>query len=118
MMEKSALAGEGGLCTPAPFQPMTITYKVAEYATAEWADTLNLFPLYQYMYSHYPVRRATRLYVLPDLAGGAELPVPVAHALALLGQTLNVADVRLAVQHPATNKKLLPFETKNFVDFF
>jgi hypothetical protein len=29
MMEKSALAGEVGGCTPAPFQPITITYKVA-----------------------------------------------------------------------------------------
>ncbi len=53
-------------------------------------------------------------YVLPDLAGGAELPVPVAHALALLGKPLNVADVRLAVQHPAQNK-ILKFKTKNFV---
>ncbi len=29
MMEKSALAGEGWGCTPIPFQPTTITYKVA-----------------------------------------------------------------------------------------
>jgi hypothetical protein len=43
MMEKSALAGEGGGCTPTPFQPITITYKV--YAPAEWADTLILFHL-------------------------------------------------------------------------
>jgi hypothetical protein len=27
-MEKSSLAGEGGGCTPTPFQPITITYKV------------------------------------------------------------------------------------------
>jgi hypothetical protein len=29
----------------------TITYKVAVYAPAEWAGTLTLFHLYQYMYS-------------------------------------------------------------------
>jgi hypothetical protein len=39
-MEKSALAGEGGGCTPTPFQPVTITCKVAVYATAERADTV------------------------------------------------------------------------------
>ncbi len=39
-MENSALAGEGE-CTPTPFQPITITYKVAVYAPAEWADTLR-----------------------------------------------------------------------------
>jgi hypothetical protein len=50
MMEKSALAGEGGGCTPTPF--ITITYKVAVYASAEWADTLPLFHFYTlYMYS-------------------------------------------------------------------
>ncbi len=46
MMEKSALAGEGGVCTPTPFQPITITYKNAVYAPAERADTLPLFRLY------------------------------------------------------------------------
>ncbi len=46
MMEKSALAGGGGVCTPIPFQPITITYKVAVYAPAEWADTLTLFRIY------------------------------------------------------------------------
>ncbi len=51
LMEKSALAGEGGGCTPTPFQPIAITYKVAVYAPAEWADTLTLFHLYLYMYS-------------------------------------------------------------------
>jgi hypothetical protein len=51
MMEKSALAGEGGGCTPTPFQPITITYKVAVYAPAERANTLNLFHLYRHMYS-------------------------------------------------------------------
>jgi hypothetical protein len=33
MMKKSALAGESGRCTPTPFQPITITYKVAVYCT-------------------------------------------------------------------------------------
>jgi hypothetical protein len=52
MMEKSALAGEGGGCTPTPFQPITITYKVAVYDPAERADTLPLFHLYPiHMYS-------------------------------------------------------------------
>jgi hypothetical protein len=46
MMEKSALAGEGWRYTPTPFQPITITYKVAVYAPAERADTLPLFHLY------------------------------------------------------------------------
>jgi hypothetical protein len=43
MMEKSALAGEegGGGASPPPYQPITITYKVAVYATAEWADTVH-----------------------------------------------------------------------------
>jgi hypothetical protein len=45
MMEKSALAGKGGWCTPTPFQPITITYKVEVYAPAEWADTSTLFHL-------------------------------------------------------------------------
>jgi hypothetical protein len=47
MMEKSALAGEGGGCTPTPFQP--ITY--CSVAPAERADTLLLFHLYPYMCS-------------------------------------------------------------------
>ncbi len=42
MMEKSALAGTGGVCL---FQPITITYKVAVNAPAEWEDTLTLFHL-------------------------------------------------------------------------
>ncbi len=46
MIEKSALAGEGGGCTATPFQPITITYKVAVYAPAERTDTLPLFHLY------------------------------------------------------------------------
>ncbi len=40
-----------GGCGWAPFTTVTITYKVAVYAPAEWADTLTLFHLYQYMYS-------------------------------------------------------------------
>jgi hypothetical protein len=46
LMEKSALAGEGGGCTPTPFQPNSITYKVAVYASDERADTLPLFHRY------------------------------------------------------------------------
>ncbi len=46
MMEKSALAGEGGGCTPTPFHSVTITYKVAVYAPAERADKPPLFHLY------------------------------------------------------------------------
>jgi hypothetical protein len=51
MRVKSVLAGEGGGCTPTPLITFTLTSKVAVYAPAEWADTLNLFHLYQYMYS-------------------------------------------------------------------
>ncbi len=43
MMEKSALAGESGGCTPTHFQHTTITYEVAVYAPAEGADPLPLF---------------------------------------------------------------------------
>jgi hypothetical protein len=46
MMEKSALAGGDGGCTPTPFHSITITYKVAVYAPAERADTLPLFHTY------------------------------------------------------------------------
>jgi hypothetical protein len=42
MMEKLAQAGEGGGCKP-PFITFTITYKVAVYAQAEWADTITLY---------------------------------------------------------------------------
>ncbi len=53
MRVKLALAGEGGGCTahPPPLITFTITSKVAVYAPAEWANTLTLFHLYQYMYS-------------------------------------------------------------------
>ncbi len=51
MMEKLALAGEGGRCTPTPFQPITITYNVAVYAPAERADTLPVFHLDPILYS-------------------------------------------------------------------
>ncbi len=61
MMEKLAQVGEGEGCTPTPFHYSTITYKVVVFAPAEWADTLTLFHLYQYMYSvgslHYINRR-------------------------------------------------------------
>jgi len=46
MMEKLALAGEGGDVRPPPFALFTITYKVAVYAPAERADTLPVFHLY------------------------------------------------------------------------
>ncbi len=51
MMKKLAQAGEDGCARPPPFTLLTITYKVAVYASAEWADTLTLFHLFQYMYS-------------------------------------------------------------------
>jgi hypothetical protein len=51
MMDKSALASEGGGAHPLPFTLVTITYKVAVYAPAEKADTLSLIHLYPYMYS-------------------------------------------------------------------
>ena len=40
-----------GGARPPPFITFTLTSKVAVYAPAEWADTLTLFHLYQYMYS-------------------------------------------------------------------
>ncbi len=39
-----------GCARPPPFITFTLTSKVAVYAPAEWADTLTLFHLYQYMY--------------------------------------------------------------------
>ncbi len=45
-MEKLAQPGEGGGARPSPFPIITITYKVAVYAPAEWADTLPLFHLH------------------------------------------------------------------------
>ncbi len=51
MRVKSVLAGEGGGARPPPLIKFTLTSKVAVYAPAEWADTLTLFHLYQYMYS-------------------------------------------------------------------
>jgi hypothetical protein len=56
MLEKSALAdegGEGGECTPTPSHSSYhyVPYKVAVYALAPKADTLPLFHLYPYMYS-------------------------------------------------------------------
>ncbi len=49
---KSVLAGEGGGARPPPLITFTLTSKVAVYAPAEWADTLTLFHLYQYMYEY------------------------------------------------------------------
>jgi hypothetical protein len=40
-----------GGARPPPFTTFTLTSKFAVYAPAEWADTLTLFHLYQYMYS-------------------------------------------------------------------
>jgi hypothetical protein len=40
-----------GGARPPPFTTITITSKVGVYAPAEWADTLTLFHLYQYMHS-------------------------------------------------------------------
>jgi hypothetical protein len=51
MMEKLAQAGRVGCARPPLFTSFTITYKVAVYAPAEWAETLSLFHLCQYMYS-------------------------------------------------------------------
>jgi hypothetical protein len=55
MRVKLALAGEGwgdqGGARLPPLITITLTNKVAVYAPAEWADTLTLFQLYQYMYS-------------------------------------------------------------------
>ncbi len=51
MRVKSVLAGEGGGAPAPPLITFTLTSKVAVYAPAEWADTLTLFHLYQYMYS-------------------------------------------------------------------
>jgi hypothetical protein len=45
MRVKLALTGEMGGARPPPFITFTITSKVAEYAPAEWADTLTLFHL-------------------------------------------------------------------------
>ncbi len=41
MRVKLAQAGEGGGCTPTPFQSFIITSKVAVYAPAEWVDTVH-----------------------------------------------------------------------------
>jgi hypothetical protein len=53
LMEKLATAGMVGMVgarTP-PFTTFNITYKVAVYSPAKWADTLSLIHRYQYMYS-------------------------------------------------------------------
>jgi hypothetical protein len=45
-MEKLAQAGvRGGSAHPPPFTAFTISFKVAVYAPAVWADTLTLFHL-------------------------------------------------------------------------
>jgi hypothetical protein len=40
-----------GGARPPPLITFTLTTKVGVYAPAEWADTLTLFHLYQYVYS-------------------------------------------------------------------
>ena len=40
-----------GGARPPPLITFTLTSKVAVYAPPEWADTLTLFHLYQYVYS-------------------------------------------------------------------
>ncbi len=45
-MEKSALSGEAGGCTPTPFHSITIAYKFAMYAPTKRADTLAVFLLH------------------------------------------------------------------------
>jgi hypothetical protein len=45
-------SGECGGARPPPFTLLTITYKVAVYALAEWPNTLTLFHLYQYKYTN------------------------------------------------------------------
>ncbi len=40
-----------GGARPPPLITFTLTSKVAVYTPAEWADTLTMFHLYQYMYS-------------------------------------------------------------------
>ncbi len=43
-----------GGARPPPLITFTLTTKVGVYAPAEWADTLTLFHLYQYVYSVIP----------------------------------------------------------------
>jgi hypothetical protein len=54
---KISLAGKGAGARPPPFTTTTITSEFAVYAPAEWADTLTLFHLYQYIYSMVPTDR-------------------------------------------------------------
>ncbi len=49
MMEKLAQACVGGGARPPPFPTVTIKYKVAMYAPAEWADTIPLLHLFPYV---------------------------------------------------------------------
>ncbi len=57
MIEKSALAGEGGGARPPPYTLVTITYKVAVYAPAERADALPVSHIYPYMYSVVDIKK-------------------------------------------------------------
>ncbi len=51
MRVKSVRLVRVGGARPPPLITFTLTTKVGVYARAEWADTLTLFHLYQYVYS-------------------------------------------------------------------
>ncbi len=64
---------------PPPFIILTITCKVAVFAPAEWADTLNPISSYQYMYSVVTpttAGRSTNLTFPSILGESPESPVP------------------------------------------
>jgi hypothetical protein len=51
MTVKSARLVRVGGTRPPPITTFTVTSKGAVYTPGEWADTITLFHLYQYMYS-------------------------------------------------------------------
>ncbi len=51
MMKKLAQAGGGWRCTPTPFHYSYHHVQSCSVRSSEWADTITLFHLYQYMYS-------------------------------------------------------------------
>ncbi len=59
-----------GGARPPPLITFTLTSKVAVYAPAEWADTLTLFHLYQYVYS---VVSPASTCQLPDTIAASQL---------------------------------------------
>ncbi len=105
MMEKSALAGEGKGCTPNPFQPITITCKVAVYAPAERADTLPLFHLYP----------MCTLWFTVSLCCINALPAYFLHTCSLYAWSLNACSLRSCTLHAwslhACSLKLFPIHT-------